>query len=410
MQKDGAILDNTYEFRKNGKHQPDNCGISDTSLASVTGIRLHQSSTVCVTSSLIGVLIALLCVNIIWRHGDRAPEKVFDALKVANESFPNGLGNLTALGRLQAQFVGEKLRRRYFDDNITTSKQVAIRSTKLYRTIETAKIIANEFNVPNVSVTANIDLKYDTEGNPFYQCYRAQQLIEGFKNNYLMKNEYKDFYNFLHEKINYDGYVHPILDQIVCMKYHDLHTPEWTSNNTVMDTMKYLSWIGLCARVGIEPCKDERLNKLSGGAILNGLIKKLKTAVDCDRYKQNNTNPDCDIYFSGLSAHDITLAALFSTFPNYKKILGNVPYIKYVAHAAFEAFYANSFRDELKEITQYLPGCEHYTTLCPLDNFVRATKGMSYDDVQKECTIGIQKNRSKRAAYFAGNLADYMLE
>uniref|UniRef100_A0A0N5B134 2-phosphoxylose phosphatase 1 n=1 Tax=Syphacia muris TaxID=451379 RepID=A0A0N5B134_9BILA len=340
----------------------------------------------------------------IWRHGDRAPERVFDGIKLSKDSFPNGLGNLTQLGKLQVELFAEKIKKRYFSDDDMRDRKVLIRSTQVPRTIESANIIASVLRLPNTSVTSNVNLKIDTEGNPFYVCPTVEEYVEKVRNSYRMVNKYKDVYSLIEEKVNYTGDVHPVLDLLHCMNSHNIPTPEWSHNSTLIWILKYLSWNGLAARYGLKPYLNMTQNKLTGrqidsGAVLKGVVDKLKSAVECDRELEND---DCDVYFSGLSAHDITIAALFSTFPNYEKILSSVPFVEYVANVAFEvwrlpnrkyaikAFYANSFREEPTDITEYLPGCENYE-FCPFNDFIETTQSLYYEDVNylyQQCQLG----------------------
>ncbi|CAJ0958730.1 unnamed protein product, partial [Mesorhabditis belari] len=83
----------------------------------------------------------LIHVFSIWRHGDRAPVRLFSSPEAAAHSlFKNGLGNLTDQGIRHAHKMGEFWRKRYVENGfISSPEQIHVRSTSHVRTQRTAK-------------------------------------------------------------------------------------------------------------------------------------------------------------------------------------------------------------------------------------------------------------------------------
>ncbi|VDD95774.1 unnamed protein product [Enterobius vermicularis] len=118
-----------------------------------------------------GILIILLYTNIlgqkeqkklpayIWRHGDRAPNKLFSQIPLPENAFPKKLGELTEIGEEQAQKLGRQLRDCYFTTSISADK-VFIRSTNITRTIATAKNVIKELQL-DVEIHHAVEMKED---------------------------------------------------------------------------------------------------------------------------------------------------------------------------------------------------------------------------------------------------------
>ncbi|KAH7694264.1 Histidine acid phosphatase family protein, partial [Aphelenchoides avenae] len=55
----------------------------------------------------------LLFLQVVWRHGDRAPTETYPNDPHQEDAWPNGWGELTELGMLQHYTLGKLLRKRY---------------------------------------------------------------------------------------------------------------------------------------------------------------------------------------------------------------------------------------------------------------------------------------------------------
>ncbi|EJW73921.1 hypothetical protein WUBG_15171 [Wuchereria bancrofti] len=144
-----------------------------------------------------------------------------------------------------------------------------------------------------------------------------------------------------------------IFDALIVERFHNLKLPEWFTKE-IEEQMKAL--YTEIRKYRVKLIKDlemqnifgssGRLIRLRGGAILNGIIDKLRKKWEC----LNNDSSKCIWYkrikFYGLSAHDVTISALLVAlginsqnmdiyFPQYGATLSfelyrlnNQPYVK----------------------------------------------------------------------------------
>ncbi|RWS10302.1 Lysosomal acid phosphatase precursor-like protein, partial [Dinothrombium tinctorium] len=85
----------------------------------------------------------LLCVAIVSRHGDRTPVKFYPNDPYRNESYwPDGLGELTQMGKKRMFNLGRYLRKRYSFFLTNESCEMYIQSSERSRCKESANEIA----------------------------------------------------------------------------------------------------------------------------------------------------------------------------------------------------------------------------------------------------------------------------
>uniref|UniRef100_A0A915PLP7 acid phosphatase n=1 Tax=Setaria digitata TaxID=48799 RepID=A0A915PLP7_9BILA len=344
----------------------------------------------------------LIYINMIWRHGDRAPN---DYLANFTEkymvAFPRGIGNLTKIGAEQAEYLGKLLRNRYFQSRNISSEQIYVRSTDVFRTIETARYLLKGMLFPDVKVNVELSTDVDTAGNPFFHCPAALQFFSDQKEKYYLRENFSIA--------------------------HDLAVPEWLKDEELYKKLKFLSWHGVEALLGIKSYDNEVQKKLRGGSALRGIVSRIACKVNYTAWRPVES---CDETFFGLSAasllskisftsHDMTIAALLSTFSDINSILGEVPLIGYGANIAFEIWqidnsykmrvlYANQWNEDPQEITKFAPGCQDETKFCSVTKFIDQSRLFFFDDVQKECSKGASNSTShvRRRSVRAGDFGE----
>ncbi|VDM46940.1 unnamed protein product [Toxocara canis] len=276
------------------------------------------------------------------------------------------------VGFMQALDLGERIRRRYFEHRNVSIGEVFIRSTNMSRTVRTAEGIISALHMPELKVVVDSPMEQDTIGNPLFACPLADRIVAEWGDEYLMKDNYSDA--------------------------HKMELPQWAKNDTLKEAMRILSWTGLEMQYGIEPFRNDTLMKIRSGSILRNVVEQLYSKIQNAKNNNTATNTDknSDLYFYGLSAHDITLTAILSTFRNMSAITGPIPHVKYAANLAFELYvingkykikilYANQYDEEPKDVTRLARGCEDSRGLCDANKFIEQSRKMFFDDVQKHC-------------------------
>ncbi|VDK84071.1 unnamed protein product [Litomosoides sigmodontis] len=372
----------------------------------------------------------LLFVHALWRHGDRGPLVIYPNNPYKESAWPNGIGELTEIGMRQIFKVGKRFYQRYINSTPPflsknyCNKEIYIRSTDVNRTIASAMIIlagmfpngiagkdyprrSGEINWPNGWIPIpvhTVELRYDHIGNPFHHCTLAEQLeSEGYKSNDFRETtmKHQDLLAYLsnvtgYEELQLDELFMDILDSLIVARFHNLTLPEWFTE-VIDKQMQHLQTEILKNRFGNSKHfgSNTKLIRLRGGAILNGVVDKLRQKWTCLR----DNGSKCDWYkyikFYGLSAHDITISALLValgvtpenidiyapqygatvTFELYRH--NNQPYVKFL--------YSNIHSEEPKSMTHLMRGCSQTSDLCPLEEFIVAQKEYLPSDIVKEC-------------------------
>ncbi|VDK67496.1 unnamed protein product [Litomosoides sigmodontis] len=345
----------------------------------------------------------LIYINMIWRHGDRAPVHHFpNFTEKYLIAFPEGLGNLTKMGSKQAQQLGSSLQRRYMHPMNITAKQVYIRSTNVRRTIETARYALKGMALSDIEINADLATNVDTAGNPFFDCPVAKQFVTEQEKKYLLRENFTEIYKLMKEELNYTGDPYLVLDTLICLKEHDLILPEWLKDEDLYEKLKFLSWRGVEAHFGMESFNNELQRKIRGGSSLRGVVSRIACKVN---YSEWTAIDRCDEKFYGLSAHDMTIASLLSTFSDIRAILGKSPLIGFGANIAFEIWridnsykmkvlYANQWDDTPQDITKFAPGCGDSIKFCNVTKFIDQSRLLFFDDVQSECWKGAENMTS----------------
>ncbi|CAG9529531.1 unnamed protein product [Cercopithifilaria johnstoni] len=336
----------------------------------------------------------LVYINMIWRHGDRAPIHYFpkftDKYMIA---FPNGIENLTKNGAKQSEELGMILRRRYIHPKNITPEQIYIRSTNVNRTIETAQNVLKGMSYPNIKINTDLATSVDSAGNPLFDCPVARQYVKDQRIHYMQRENFSEIYELMERELNYSKDPYLLFDTLNCLREHDLVLPEWMKGEELYEKLKYLSWSGLQAHLGMEPYSNELQRKMRGGSTLRGVVSRIACKVNYSEWKAVDS---CNERFYGLSAHDMTIASILSTFSDIDSILGKSPLIGFGAYIAFEIWkndnlyemkvlYANQWDENPRDITKFAPGCGNSAKFCNVNKFIKQSRPLFFDDIQKEC-------------------------
>ncbi|VDN27631.1 unnamed protein product [Cylicostephanus goldi] len=152
------------------------------------------------------VITEIIHVQVIFRHGDRAPSDVYPLDPYGEEVWPRGFSQLTEKGYKRAQQLGKYLRIRYRTQHSLLgqkfeNRKIFVRSSDKDRCIETAMgVISTLFPGEIVPIHTYSSHKYDLLLKPSsVRCDRANILVSGDKRKLYQKRnrEYKNLFAYL---------------------------------------------------------------------------------------------------------------------------------------------------------------------------------------------------------------------
>ncbi|EFO21846.1 hypothetical protein LOAG_06638 [Loa loa] len=383
----------------------------------------------------IGITIAtdeLIFIQIVWRHGDRAPTFAYPTDIHQEKAWPYGWGELTELGMKQQFVLGHLIRQRYIERDYHflsynyKPKELYIRSTDVNRTLISA--MANLAGMYPIGEAGKdypkfkqwpshwtpipihtVENQEDFVGNVFSRCPRADQLtavIRCSKHYRNVANENKEFFNYVSEKsgmnVNLDN-IHTINDIHYIETLHNMSQPSWITND-VSNKLRNLSIIANEFLYGISVPYLPELIKLRGGSLLKLFLENISQKKEC---LSNPENSSCSWiqqrkYFA-LSAHDTTIAALLATLADEKILKKGLP--QYTASVAVELWkksdigfavkilFHEAFHYPYRAITRFTKGCPSDSDFCPLNVFLKRSKIFLPDDIKQECLPKKEMNK-----------------
>ncbi|VBB27701.1 unnamed protein product [Acanthocheilonema viteae] len=375
----------------------------------------------------------LIFVQIVWRHGDRAPIFAYPTDIHQEEAWQYGWGELTELGMRQQFALGRLIRQRYIAKNYNflshnyKPKELYIRSTDVNRTLISAMAnLAGMYptGIPGKDYPESkqwpshwtpipihaVNNEEDFVGNVFCRCPRADQLtalIRCSKYYRELADENKEFFDYVSEKsgmkVNLDN-VHTINDIHYVEMLHNMSQPSWITDD-ISKKLRNLSMITSKFIYGISVPHIPELTKLRGGSLLKFLLENINEKKRC---LLNPKNSSClwilqRKYFA-LSAHDTTVAALLATLADEKILEKDLP--QYTASVAIELWnktdiglailFHEAFHYEYRAITRFTKGCPLDSDFCPLNIFLKRSKIFLPNDIKQEC---LPKNEMNRSVY-----------
>ncbi|VDK86328.1 unnamed protein product [Litomosoides sigmodontis] len=360
----------------------------------------------------------LIFIQIIWRHGDRAPIFAYPTDIHQEEAWPYGWGELTELGMRQQFALGRLLRQRYIEENHNflshnyKPKELYIRSTDVNRTLISAMAnLAGMYpaGTPGKDYPSSkhwpshwtpipihtVENEEDFVGNVFCRCPRVDQLIALIRcSKYYreLADENKEFFDYVSEKsgmrVNLDN-VETINDIHYVEKSHNMSQPSWLTDD-VSKKLRNLSVITSKFIYGISVPRISELTKLRGGSLLKLLLENINRKKHC---LLNPEDSSClwilqRKYFA-LSAHDTTVAALLATLADEKILEQGLP--QYTASVAIELWnktdilFHEAFHHQYRAITRFTKGCPSDSDFCPLDAFLKRSEIFLPNNIKNEC-------------------------
>uniref|UniRef100_A0A7E4V076 acid phosphatase n=1 Tax=Panagrellus redivivus TaxID=6233 RepID=A0A7E4V076_PANRE len=366
----------------------------------------------------------LIMAQVIWRHGSRAPSKLYPRNPSTEKAWPLGLGQLTERGMDQSVELGKTLKELYIDRKdplispFPVSGEYRIQSTEFDRTMATAAgvaaglfpktdgVAAKNYLVP---IFAN-NLTTDADLNVFYSCPRYDEFVDdAFVKLAKIETDHKWLFDLVqyYTGKNYTlRNIYELYDNYVCDKYENKKPSEWLTP-AVVKVMKELIDQELDGLLGLLFDEEEyhKHTRLRGGRILKTFVTHFLRRIECDGVD----SPDCakvnKLRFLGYSAHDITIAHLMTSITRDLHFIVPGNLVDYTGAFSFELWKLNG-----KFVIRilYRPGPEHSfssvteqitqmgSSLWEFENFLSYVTPNMPSDFESECMAKNIHIRGKR--------------
>ncbi|XP_054267345.1 lysosomal acid phosphatase-like [Macrosteles quadrilineatus] len=335
----------------------------------------------------------VIFANVLFRHGDRNIITDYPNDPNKNMSYwPEGLGQLTNLGKRQEFALGQWLRQRYdrlltdfYDPNL-----VYVRSTDVDRALMSAKcVLAGIFPpkgqqvwndqliwqpIPTHTTPEKLDKilaqKYPC---PAYQAEHLRVLNSAEIRNITSRYSYilKNLTDFAGENISTLCDINWIYHDVYIEKLKNMTVPQWVVD--LFPVMYEAS--SFCFAL---PTWNTKLARLKSGLLVQEMINNMKAKID--------GKSSLNVYF--YSAHDSTIGSLLNSLGVFD--LQDPPYSSTIMMELrnnggdhyVTLLYRNNTAVEPYQLI--LPGC---SAMCPLDQLINLTLPIIPEDWDKECQI-----------------------
>ncbi|CAI5437882.1 unnamed protein product [Caenorhabditis angaria] len=320
-------------------------------------------------------------VQMIWRHGDRAPKQLpYPKDMYGEKRWPRGWNQLTNKGIEQARNLGIFFRNYYKSSGLLqefNKDQIHILSSESERAINTAQAFLAGCFPPNGEFVWDSSTLKSWQPTPFHTTGPGPDpLLRGTKikcPNYekieaqeeihvaaRINKEYAELFEMLENytgilKIDYENVkdLYNIQREI----YHKMEQPKWVNQiwnkKPVIEHLKELKRISR-----IQKFNSPQKSKFRGGFLVNKFIQNM---LD---FKSGASKISQYLY----SSHDGTLSAL-----GYALNISDHQLVPYVATYIIELYDDNTVQvlyrnSDANPNSLIIPGCSKF---CPLDKFVK---------------------------------------
>lgn len=339
----------------------------------------------------------LVFVQILWRHGDRAPIDLYPNDPNPESVWNEGLGKLTMLGRKQHYALGKYFRQMYENFATWSPNEINVTSSECDRCMKSAETNLASFFAP--SPEWKFDQHLNWQPIPIYyipkpqdkyletdsDCPRAvveqKRIVNSPEGQAFISKHQEMFGNLTIDSgspiTNWTSasYLHDVL---FIEKKYNLSIPHWADYywdelTNVSDLSFFWSY------------NSQLLHRLRAGPLLQRTIEMMKRKLSGDIPLQK---------FQIYSAHDSNIAVVLNALN-----LFNMKQPPYCASLVFELheradginlvrlLYLNSTRPEMEPQEPHILVLDGCTEFCQLDYFINITKSLIPDDWKKECQL-----------------------
>ena len=325
----------------------------------------------------------LIFASEIIRHGDRTPTAT---LPTAPYAWPEGLGELTAIGMQQEFKLGQEFRKFYITQekllpNNYDPKTLYVRSSNFNRTLMSAQSVLlglyplgtgprlanNKYAlssgfqpIPIHTIEVSKDdllVAHDTKRIEFNNLVKqiVYQTPKWQKQNKQLAEKFKQWSKALEIPINNLDDVFSLGDNLYIRQLHQAPIPKGLSQQ---DLDEIIHW---SAVVQAEEYMPRQIGVLTGKDLLVNLRDKMQEKINLQTNNKTNNKPADFILYSG---HDISLLAFLSAIGAPAKI--NPPYASHISVRLFQTSNieaANKNKDKDKDKNKNLSKNTYYFTV-----------------------------------------------
>ncbi|GFU28554.1 testicular acid phosphatase homolog [Nephila pilipes] len=340
----------------------------------------------------------LLFVQIFFRHGDRAPLQLYPNDPNSEDIWPEGLGQLTVLGKKQHYEIGKYLRSMY--DGFLTSdpNEVMVNSSEIDRCLMSAQANLASFYPPQGMWKFDEDINWQPIPVYYIPTRKDKYLNFGSSCPRVFRDTLKAFESKEAQQLKQEH--KDMLDNI--SRITGVQATEEFNSLLLYDALYIEKRYNLVIPEGIEPYWDEfqefaltalqwiysspNIIRLRAGPVLQHIIDNMNRKIAGYMPKRK-----VQIY----SSHDLNLSTLLLALNTTKVV--QPPYgatLLIELHQmsddtkAVRLLYLNSSYPE-QEVEDphlfFLDGCSEF---CPLKQLIESTRHVIPDDWNQECMLG----------------------
>ncbi|XP_065830764.1 lysosomal acid phosphatase-like isoform X1 [Oscarella lobularis] len=359
----------------------------------------------------------LQLASLVFRHGDRSPDRTFPTDPHQVDEWPQGWGQLTQMGMLQHYDLAQELLiKRYMTKGTETfllsssyeRDEIYVRSTDVDRTLMSAECQMAALYKPTGRQVflENLDwqpvpihtvpLAEDKLLRGFsIDCPRYKELKEEYKNDadYLeVMAQNKDLFARVKKNAGIDYDLNPsnsyqISDPLFCEKQHNLTWADWVTEEDFAALFKVNDFSIYKLFAGKE------IHRITAGPFLGEVLNHMEA-------KQNGGKLEATKMFV-YSAHDLNVAAFLNALglygpdtpqPPYASIMMIELYLQDDGSTSVEVYYHMGPEADGPTEFMALPECP---SPCTLEKFKAFVTPLIPDDFDKECQLSSKATKSK---------------
>lgn len=351
--------------------------------------------------SLIVDSTTLRLVQALFRHGDRSPIRAYKNDIYKESDWPQGFGQLSAMGMQQEYELGHYFKQQYVDTAFMNAsyrrQEVYVRSTNYDRTLMSAySVLAGLFppigdqvwskeDVPNWQPIP-VHTKPKDEDYLLHTDTECPKYTE-YHDNYMKDNEIvkktvqsnRDLYKYMSENAGeeptWDG-MGQVLDPIFCQYVSNYTMPAWVMVNNTLERLIELT--DVYTRVAVPAA----VAYLKGGLLVGEMI---------DHMENKSATKDSQQKMYLYSAHDSTVIALLRTMgifndrkPQYTACVIVELHEPIKGDYIVRILYKNETGSE-----PYILKLHNCDSLCPLKLFHQIMNSSIPSDIKKACGLEV---------------------
>ncbi|XP_067650144.1 prostatic acid phosphatase-like [Haliotis asinina] len=339
-----------------------------------------------------GTNTTLSLVQLLFRHGDRAPQSTYPTDQYQQATWRMGWGMLTDVGAEQSFDLGRFLKDNYKQLNFgsLTDSEVYVRSTSVTRARMTAECVMEGMLLANASqcnmktMLQPVRVHYQDQSHDQLLSMAPCPLKESLKQEWRSTSSaWAGFLNHCKKMFKYlsrftgwkvdETNILRIADALYCEMRHDLKQPSWMNPEILLLMDVY-------NRSSAFAYPTAEMQKLGAGPLLEQMLSNIKLKL---------IDPGSQMKLYMYSAHDNNIIAFLSALGVFNSIQP-----PYTACVMLELYHRNNlffvkvlYRNDtaVPPYTLIIPGC---AALCPIATFHRLLSNVTLEAESRASMCG----------------------